>query len=445
MSLTAKPLWLEGMFVRPQHFQQSDRWTEHALEGRTAGLSPYGWGLRSLEIDPDLLALGRLSIRSCRAVMPDGTVIDIPNDAPAPPARAFDPTTKQAVVMLALPARVHDSLEVAATGNRQRFLQAAVPARSTTQGSGEAAELAVGRLNLSLVLSTESLDDLVTLPIARIAEIEPAGAIKLAANHIPPCLAYGANERMRSIVLEVLSLLRSRAEALALRADPSRASGDSAGLVDLLMLGTVNSADTVFAHLAATQTLHPEVVYRELVRLAGALSPFDTTTRRAPELPTYRHEDLEPVMDSLLDALRRALAVVVERNVVPLPLQERGYGIHTATITDRTIMQGCRFVLAAIGSVPSETIRTQLPATLKIGPIEQIRDLVSVQLPGIPIRSLPVAPRELPYLHGAVYFELDQSSELWRSVARSAAFAFHVSGDYPDLHLEFWAIRTART
>lgn len=47
-------------------------------------------------------------------------------------------------------------------------------------------------------------------------------------------------------------------------------------------------------------------------------------------------------------------------------------------------------------------------------------------------------------MQGAVYFELDRTGELWRGLVRSAAFAFHVSGDYPDLHLEFWAIRGKR-
>jgi type VI secretion system protein ImpJ len=135
------------------------------------------------------------------------------------------------------------------------------------------------------------------------------------------------------------------------------------------------------------------------------------------------------------------LSVVVERNVVPLPLQERGYGISTATITDRTLFQDSRFYLAAVASVPSETLRSLLPTQLKIGSVEQIRDLVNLQLPGIGLRILSVAPRELPYLQNAVYFELDQSSELWRALTRSAAFALHVSGQYDNLALQLWAVR----
>ena len=57
-----KPLWFEGMFMRPQHFQQNDRHWNARLEGRLGGLAPYGWGLRHSEIDDNMLALGKLSV-----------------------------------------------------------------------------------------------------------------------------------------------------------------------------------------------------------------------------------------------------------------------------------------------------------------------------------------------------------------------------------------------
>ena len=442
MALTSKPLWLEGMFVRPQHFQQHDRWLEHLVERRTAPLSPFGWGIVEIAFDPGLLDLGQIGLAACRAVMPDGTVVDVPVD-PAPPTRPVPATAAGARVLLAIPVRPRDGAEVATdAAPDRRFAARGVSVRNTTASDREPVELTVAAPRLAIVFEGEPVDERVVLPIARIGDIDPAGKVRLAANFIPPCLAYGASARLVAVINEVRALVRSRVEALGERADPSRATAESAGLVDLLVLSIVNGADALFAHLAAVPSLHPEVVYRELVRLVGALSAFDTARRRAPALEPYRHDALEASIDPILAALHQALEVVVERHAVPLPLQERGYGILTATIADRTIMQpGTRFVLMAIAAMPADQLRVQLPATMKIGAVEQIRDLVNLQLPGVPLKSLPVAPRELPYMSGAVYFELDQSAELWRSIPRSSAFALHVSGDYPDLHLEFWAIR----
>ena len=77
----------------------------------------------------------------------------------------------------------------------------------------------------------------------------------------------------------------------------------------------------------------------------------------------------------------------------------------------------------------------------KIGSVEKIRDLVNLQLPGIALRPLPVAPRQLPFHAGFTYFELDRGSEYWAQLATSAGFAMHVAGEFPGLQMEFWAIR----
>ena len=78
---------------------------------------------------------------------------------------------------------------------------------------------------------------------------------------------------------------------------------------------------------------------------------------------------------------------------------------------------------------------------MKIGAVEHIRELVNVALPGIQVRPLPVAPRQIPFHSAAVYFELDRGSPHWAQMQNSGAFAIHVSGDFPSLKMELWAIR----
>lgn len=57
------------------------------------------------------------------------------------------------------------------------------------------------------------------------------------------------------------------------------------------------------------------------------------------------------------------------------------------------------------------------------------------------LSALPVAPRQIPFHAGASYFELDRDSPHWRQMQASGGFAIHVSGEFPNLRLEFWAIR----
>jgi type VI secretion system protein ImpJ len=104
-------------------------------------------------------------------------------------------------------------------------------------------------------------------------------------------------------------------------------------------------------------------------------------------------------------------------------------------------LRGSNFVLSVQADMATETLRKMFPAQVKIGAVEHIRELVNVALPGIGIRPLPVAPRQIPFHAGASYFELDRNSPHWQQMQSSGGFAIHVSGEFPNLRLELWAIR----
>ncbi|WP_354129443.1 type VI secretion system baseplate subunit TssK [Bradyrhizobium sp. i1.15.2] len=445
MSTTSKPIWSEGMLVRPQHFQQYDRWIEQLVENRVAGLVGYGWGVRKIAFDRSLLALGQVALTELEAIMPDGTALRLPEHVRLPIGRIPPPAARNLLVKIAVGTRRQAGSDVASgDALARRHDQEVLQVRNASAPEKAPIDIRVAPLITHLMFDGEEQGDLITLPICRIREIDPAGAITLSDTYVPPAIDIHAVQPLIALLNEARSLLRTRAEALAARADPSRATTDGAGLIDLITLSIVNGAEAEFDHFAATRGHHPETLFRAVLGLAGQLSSFVGDRRPPQEMPPYRHEDLESCFTPLADTLHKLLSVVIESTAISLPLQDRGYGILIGQITDRTLFQNARFVLVAVGSVPTEKLRNQLPAQIKVGSVEQIRDLVNLQLPGVPIRALAVAPRELPYIQNAVYFELDQSVELWRILPRSAAFAFHASGDYSDLHLEFWAIRGKR-
>ena len=70
----------------------------------------------------------------------------------------------------------------------------------------------------------------------------------------------------------------------------------------------------------------------------------------------------------------------------------------------------------------AEQLRQRFPTQSKLGPVDRIRDLVNLQLPGIGMRALPVAPRQLPFHAGHFYFELERGTELWAKFEASDDF-----------------------
>jgi type VI secretion system protein ImpJ len=91
--------------------------------------------------------------------------------------------------------------------------------------------------------------------------------------------------------------------------------------------------------------------------------------------------------------------------------------------------------------MPGEALRTRFPTQVKIAPAEKLRDLVNLALPGIGLRAMPVAPRQIPFHAGFSYFELDRGGELWKELEQTGNLAMYIAGEFPALELEFWAIR----
>ncbi|MCK4709230.1 MAG: type VI secretion system baseplate subunit TssK, partial [Gammaproteobacteria bacterium] len=117
------------------------------------------------------------------------------------------------------------------------------------------------------------------------------------------------------------------------------------------------------------------------------------------------------------------------------------YGIRVAEIADRSLIGSALFVLSVRADVPEDALRNHLPAQIKIGPVERIRQLVNASMPGIGLKPLPVAPRQIPFHSGFTYFQLDPQNEFWKELKHSGGFALHIGGDFPGLEIEFWAIR----
>jgi type VI secretion system protein ImpJ len=243
-----------------------------------------------------------------------------------------------------------------------------------------------------------------------------------------------------NLVPELVGMLAQRAEALAGRLSQPGARG-VAEVADFLLLQTINRWQPLLAHWAETGNLHPESLYSALVQLAGELATFTSPDKRVSTYPGYRHDDLQRSFAPVVADLRRSLSAVLETNAVEIPLQDRNHGVRVGPIMDRNLLRASQFVLTVMADLPAEQIRRFFPQQVKIGAVERIRELVMVALPGIDVRPLPAAPRQIPFHAGATYFELDRGSPHWQQMQTSGGFAIHVSGDFPNLKLALWAIR----
>jgi len=438
-----KVIWSEGLFLRPHHFQQHDRYIEHLLNSRCASLQAHSWGITELEIDKNLLSLGKFSITNCKGVLPDGTPFSIPDDAPPPSPLSIPEELHSENVYLGLPLRRRGLVESDSSDAKEslaRFNPQEIKVDDNVAGHTSEAELQVGELRLRLLLNNEDRNNFACISLARIRESRPDKGVILDEAFLPTCLDCSAHPKLKGFITELQGLLEHRCVALGGRvAEAGR--GGVAEIADFLMLLLVNRSLPLITHLSNLPGLHPEAFYQTALQIAGELATFTSEKKRPPPFPAYQHGDLENTFIPLMKELRRSLSMVLEQNAIAIALEERKYGVRVASFADKDLLRDSQFVLAIKADVRQEVLQSTFPSQVKIGPVEHIRQMVNSGLPGIGLRLLPVAPRQIPFHTGFTYFELDRTSSHWKGLEQSGAFAVHVSGDFPGLELEFWAIK----
>ena len=180
MTGESRVAWREGLFLRPQHFQQQDRFTEALVRARTENLRPYPWGLATLKVDDSVAALGKFSVSKCSGALPDGAPFSFPSDAPPPPPLEVPQDTRDAVVYLTLPAIQSGAVQFAERGGsaqagvaRQLVDEMEVHDAFSQERATELIEVA--HPNLRYGITRDQTDGRTLLGLARVRWPAPTG------------------------------------------------------------------------------------------------------------------------------------------------------------------------------------------------------------------------------------------------------------------------------
>jgi len=86
---------------------------ERLVRASTAALRPFSWGLTRLDLDANLLTLGKFAVRAAAGILPDGTPFSIPEDLDPPRPIEVPETARNSVIYLLLPTRQPGGVETA--------------------------------------------------------------------------------------------------------------------------------------------------------------------------------------------------------------------------------------------------------------------------------------------------------------------------------------------
>lgn len=326
-------------------------------------------GVLRAEFDASALTLSRLNATRLIVRFADGTLIDTELADILPPVRDVSDVMQDSVeVLLALP------LLSASGGNLDDGQESARPRRWRAEqvtvqelAGHERSELAVLRHALTLRLSTEENAAFLTCPVARLVH-DAQGQWIVDPEFIPPLLSLAASPTLVSELGELLHRLQARRRRLmAMRRESNARMADFA-VADVSLfwlLNALNSAEPVLSELHQDPSRHPELLYRELARLAGSLLTF-SLEHHLEAIPRYRHASPEQVFPPLFALLDTLLEVSLPSRVIAIALEQGAdREIWRGRLHDARLREGADFYLSVRSSLPLTSYRAAFRSSVR--------------------------------------------------------------------------------
>jgi type VI secretion system protein ImpJ len=449
MKLLSKIVWSEGMYLAPQHFQAQNRFFEDSLHFATSSLWSETYGFAACEVDPDALQNGILSLSHSRGIFEDGLAFDMPECDPLPPSRSFaglfSPTADHLTLALAVPRWIPEgkNCELELVPNDVSRYACQVETLHDENTGRDEKPVPLGRKNLRLIVESEANASLLTLPVARVVR-DGAGRFVNDPTFIPPCLQSSASPRLMSLLSRLVEILEDKSTAVSQEQGQQAKGRFQTGMTgrqvsQFWFLHAINSSLTPLRHFLLSKHGHPEELFREMSRLAGALCTFGLDTHPR-SLPNYDHRHPDRCFDLLDEHIRRHLEIVVPAQAIIIPLKQTGRYFFEGEAQDQRVFGRGRWVLGIRSPIGEADLITKAPQLLKICSAKFVPDLVKRAMPGLSLTHVQVPPSAIAAKVDSQYFFVKKSGPCWEHIMKTRMIGVYVPGELPSAELELVVI-----
>lgn len=449
MSKYRKIVWNEGMLLTPHHFQQWDNYYEELLNSRLRSMRPFEYGVLDLQVSREAIANGNFQITNCRAVLPDGWMVNVPDAEAVPDLRPvgdhFHPEQEKLGVHLAIPAKKIGEANYQANGGKAnqnlRFLQEGAMVKDETTGSNEQ-PLAYARSNFRLIFDDELRDGFTSIKIAEL-ERTPTGQLQISEEYIPPVLTISASTWLVNMLRQLVEILITKSGSLGeqrRQRNASLADFTTSEVAIFWLLHTINNSIPTMAHYFRSPLLHPEPLYLEMAQLVGQLMTF-SVEHHPKDIVKYDHDDLYETFSNLSAMLKDLLETVIPSRCVPIPLEKTRETLYVGRVEDERLLKEAGFYLAVRAQMPESKLIEGVPRVIKIASRDVIDSVIGSALPGVVLTHANPPPAPIPTRVGFRYFMLDSIGPYWNGIKGSKVIAVYVPDEIPDEKLEMYAVK----
>lgn len=449
MSKYRKIVWNEGMLLTPHHFQQWDNYHEELLNSRARSMMPFNYGVLDLQISQESIANGNFQVTHCRAVLPDGLMINVPDAEGAPDLRPvgdhFKVEQERLGVHLAVPAKKMGEANFQASGGNAgsnlRYHQEGALVKDESTGSNEQ-PVAYAKSNLRIVFDDELRDGFTSIKIAELART-PTGQLMIADDYIPPILSATSNGWLAGMLRQLVEILITKSASLGEQRRQSNASladFTTSEVAVFWLLHSINSSIPTMSHFFRSPLLHPERLYLEMAELVGKLLTF-SLEYHPKDIVRYDHDDLYFTFYTLSTQLKDLLETVIPSRCVAIPLEKTRETLYVGRIDDERLLKEAAFYLAVRAQMPESKLIEGVPRVVKIASRDVIDSVIGSALPGVVLTHASPPPAPIPARVGFKYFQLDSIGPYWSGISGSKVISVYVPDEIPDEKLELYAVK----
>jgi type VI secretion system protein ImpJ len=428
------------MYLGPHNFQAQSRYFEDSLNFVTTSLWRDAYGFSGLQFDDDALRNGTLSLTNGRGLFEDGLAFDFPGSDSAPPPREFgalfSPVADHLTMHLAVPALQQEgrntSLDNGAPASvRYHSREQELPDENTGR---DEKKIKVGCKNLQLLAEAEVTDQFVSLPLVRIVR-SGSGKFETDFSFVPPCLALSASGSLTGMLRRLIDILDDKSAIFA-REQQQRQGQFQAGLsahhvAQYWFLHALNSSVSTLRHFLLSKHVHPQELFREMSRLAGALCTFGLEVHPR-SLPVYDHRNIGACFEALDQHIRRHLEIVMPSKAITIPLRSVGNSLYEGEVNDERCVGASRWLLEIRSPIGEADLIARVPQLVKVCSARFVVELVKRALPGLAVKHLAVPPAEVAVKVESQYFAINRTGPCWENIMQTRKAGVYVPGEIPS-------------
>lgn len=447
--------WNQGLFLKPQHFQQFGLQATSVANAFSKIRSGADDGITKLSIDENALKSNMLVIEELECILSDGTLLVFPGNCKISPIK-LEASDADALGHISAYIAVSPLLEQSSNltnGNSEiaRYQLNDNVAKKDLFDVQESADVATLNFDARLLVGEEQRKQHNQLVCIKLAEFAQSGdEFVQDAKFIPQSITVESSKVLQGYIKSLKQSLMGRFEQLESFSSLNNQGGDSSShnLGMVMAMNTVANYVATFAQYEEISSSRPADVYLSIRQLIAQLSVFSKTISVTGEANNDDHSLIaysdQNLTECFYRATRLATQLLNELTVDPellIALVAQGDAKYIAPITSEFIDANNRVYLRLRSSSNLEEQLDDILNYAKLGADGQVDVYLKRSLPGVELSYLSRKPQGVASMKNSYYFVFDRQSFQWQKVVEANRIGLIWNNAPEDLAVDLIAVK----